>query len=288
MSTDAPADAFALLGSEVRIDILRTLAEDDPTGFDHHALSFSEIYDRVDVGDSGQLSYHLDKLTGHFLRKTEEGYRLRYAGRKVVWAIRAGTFVDGEEREFEADGTCYACGERTLRARAANGWIAVDCRSCGTHHASNPLPPWNLEEGSPDRVLRTLDRVVRHRTSLVGEGICPECSGPVAPSIREDPSEEFDVGVVPVFRCAHCGYWFTPTFGLLALEDRTVEAFLIDRGTDPEERPYWDVPICVDDGHTTVRSREPWRVDVAIEMDDERLRATFDGDARLEDVTVER
>jgi hypothetical protein len=35
-------------------------------------LSFSELYDRLDVADSGQFTNRLDKLLAHFLRKTDE------------------------------------------------------------------------------------------------------------------------------------------------------------------------------------------------------------------------
>ena len=37
-------------------------------------LSFSEIYDRGSVDSSSKLSYHLNELTGTFLRKHENGY----------------------------------------------------------------------------------------------------------------------------------------------------------------------------------------------------------------------
>lgn len=63
-----PDEAFAVLGDESRIDILKSLGEANDQ------LSFSELYERVDTPDSGQFSYHLDKLLGHFVRKTDDGY----------------------------------------------------------------------------------------------------------------------------------------------------------------------------------------------------------------------
>jgi hypothetical protein len=36
------------------------------------------------VCDSGNFSYHLDKLVGHYVEETGEGYRLRNSGRKIV------------------------------------------------------------------------------------------------------------------------------------------------------------------------------------------------------------
>ncbi|QRV14078.1 helix-turn-helix transcriptional regulator [Haloterrigena salifodinae] len=54
-----PEEAFRLLGHEIRVQILLALwrASD-------HALGFSELYDAVDVDDSGQFTYHLSKLEG--------------------------------------------------------------------------------------------------------------------------------------------------------------------------------------------------------------------------------
>jgi hypothetical protein len=287
MVVETPADAFALLGSDIRIDILRALAEASPDGFGERALSFSGVYERVGVEDTGQLSYHLDELVGHFVRKDEAGYGLRYAGWKVVWAIRAGTFLGSPRRTFDAPGTCYACDEPALRARTGDDWLVVDCAACDTRHTANPLAPRTLEDRAPEEVLRVFDTVVRHRVSFATDRICPECNGRVEPSIRVDVPDAWDVGVVPSFACTHCGYWFTPSFGMLLLEDRRVERFLLDRGVDPDARPYWDLPVCIDPGTTAVRGRDPWRVEVVVSADGDRLRATFDGDATVREVSVE-
>jgi hypothetical protein len=44
---------------------------------EENAVSFSELRDRVGTRDSGQFNYHLDQLTGHFIRATDSGYELR-------------------------------------------------------------------------------------------------------------------------------------------------------------------------------------------------------------------
>lgn len=61
-----PDEAFAALGNETRMEMPRALGHADGT------LSFSELYDRLDVADSGQFTNRLDKLLAHFLRKTDE------------------------------------------------------------------------------------------------------------------------------------------------------------------------------------------------------------------------
>jgi DNA-binding transcriptional ArsR family regulator len=61
-----PDEAFAALGNEIRMEMLRALGDADGT------LSFSELYDRLDAGDSGQFTNRLDKLLAHYVRKTDE------------------------------------------------------------------------------------------------------------------------------------------------------------------------------------------------------------------------
>ena len=64
-ATLAPDDAFELLGNETRVRILQTLGTAD------EPVPFSELHDRVGLRDSGQFNYHLDRLVGHFLQKTD-------------------------------------------------------------------------------------------------------------------------------------------------------------------------------------------------------------------------
>lgn len=36
-------------------------------------MRFSELRERVNVDDPGRLNYHLNELTTHFVRRTEDG-----------------------------------------------------------------------------------------------------------------------------------------------------------------------------------------------------------------------
>lgn len=114
MSTDAetdettplaPDDAFAVLGNETRMEILQTLGKGD------EPLSFSELRDRVGMRDSGQFNYHLGKLQGHFIRKVDDEYELRGAGRRVVEAVLSGALTDDPVVEPTViDMDCRLCG----------------------------------------------------------------------------------------------------------------------------------------------------------------------------------
>lgn len=64
-------EAFALLGNETRLAILGALCERiDPVESDV-AVRFSELCDRVVTTDSGQFTYHLERLTGQFVESTD-------------------------------------------------------------------------------------------------------------------------------------------------------------------------------------------------------------------------
>lgn len=83
-----PADAFALLGNGIRMQILQALWAAPET-----LITFSDLFRATDATDSAQFSYHLQQLTQHFVRRTENGYCLRQAGNKVVQAVLAGSFT---------------------------------------------------------------------------------------------------------------------------------------------------------------------------------------------------
>jgi hypothetical protein len=71
----SPAAVFEALASETRIEILEALG--DPPG---ETMSFAELYEAISIDDSGNFSYHLNKLLGTFVRKEGEEYLLSHAG----------------------------------------------------------------------------------------------------------------------------------------------------------------------------------------------------------------
>jgi hypothetical protein len=74
----APDDAFALPGNETRVEMLRTLGDAD------EPMSFTELFDQVGASDSSQFNYHLDKLAGHLVRSSDDGYELQRAGDRLI------------------------------------------------------------------------------------------------------------------------------------------------------------------------------------------------------------
>jgi len=86
-------DAFATLGNETRVQILRELGDAG------EPLAFSTLYDRVDVTDSSQYNYHLDRLLGYFVHRVDGEYALARPGERIVEAIRSGAVTGDPELE---------------------------------------------------------------------------------------------------------------------------------------------------------------------------------------------
>jgi len=119
-----PDDAFAVLGNETRMEILRALgAADGP-------LAFSTLRERVGVRDSGQFTYHLDELTGHFVERSDEGYRLRRAGERVIEAVLSGAVTEAPEREPTLEESVECCDDHA-------GDHSAVCGVCESRYAVN-------------------------------------------------------------------------------------------------------------------------------------------------------
>ncbi|MFB6296557.1 MAG: hypothetical protein ABEH66_06950 [Halobacteriales archaeon] len=88
----APEDAFQTLASEVRVTVLVELLSAEQAGED--PVAFSELQGAAGSDSSAGFAYHLRQLSGHFVRRTEEGYVLTPPGRRAAEAVVSGTFTD--------------------------------------------------------------------------------------------------------------------------------------------------------------------------------------------------
>ncbi|ERH11426.1 MAG: hypothetical protein J07HB67_00433 [halophilic archaeon J07HB67] len=120
MPDDEFEDALSALTHEIRVAVLRELADAD------EPVAFSELRDRVGVRDPGKFNYHLQRLTDHFLRQTEDGYELGYRGRRLLVdnGVDADAVTLGSADETRA---CPVCGE-------------LDCDRLIHVHLGSPAP----------------------------------------------------------------------------------------------------------------------------------------------------
>ncbi|MFY4811202.1 DUF7351 domain-containing protein [Haloarcula sp. AONF1] len=282
--TDAdidPATAFSVIASETRLDILEALwrADDRP-------VRFSELFDAVELADSGQFNYHLQELTGQFVSQGPDGYDLRYAGSQVIRAVRAGTFTRTPDIDpFPVTGACTRCGGGLL-AEYADEQFAIDCEDCGKAHGEYPFPPGGLVDRTTVEVATAFAERVRHLHCLAADGVCPDCAGRMGTEISRDGDCCLDVSVRAEFVCKQCRHELCSPVGLTLLDNSRVAAFYDDHGVDLSSRPYWTLPWCVDDQYTSVEDTDPWRLAVRIPLAEAELTAYLDGD--LQPVEFER
>jgi len=203
-------DAFKLLSAETRLAILLALWEAYEPFADDNTLSFSELRDRVDYDTSGNFSYHLQKLEGHFVESTSDGYRLQQAGHKLVRTVIAGAgLTDTTLAPTKIDADCWICGEPLAIAYEDEHLYTV-CNGCGgkfdTGDEKPPgsvmgfaFEPAGLARPSAEGIFAaSVFRAMQKFTMQMG-GLCPDCSGPVDSSIHVCEDHDTD-GI-----CPNCG-----------------------------------------------------------------------------------
>ncbi|HKJ59463.1 MAG TPA: hypothetical protein VKA37_09545 [Halobacteriales archaeon] len=211
----SPDEAFAVLGNEIRLDVVRVLWQADAAyeyddGSDAvETLPYSELRRRVGVEDNGKFNYHLSKLEPHFVRRTDDGYRLSGAGKGIARTVIA---VSGEDHAaFSADlgEDCPLCGG-DVRVTYADQWLRVRCEECaglfgddaptGTLFLTD-FPAAGMSSRRPEDALETgLYRCALDITySLFG--VCRECAGPVSGSVSVCEEHDRSEGGP----CATCG-----------------------------------------------------------------------------------
>lgn len=121
----------------MRAEILRVLGEDPNEG-----LSFSEFRERVEMDVySGQFDYHLQKLVGHFVGRTDDGYEIHAARLALYRDIRAGRFNRRPELDpFAVGFECYYC-RTAVEASSEDSSFRLRCPDCEHVYTHTMLPP---------------------------------------------------------------------------------------------------------------------------------------------------
>lgn len=277
-----PAEVFAVLGNDTRVEILRALLE---LGADDAPVRFTELFERVDIADSANFNYHLQKLTGHFIKHSDDGYAFRSPGRKVVSSIFTGTLTERAQLGFfPASGSCYAC-DGPLHGWYVDDTLTIGCTDCGTIQVSYPFPSGGLDDRTTDDLLQAFHHYVRHHYCLAADGVCPECTGPVETELLRDP-DDADLEVAVEHVCQRCSYRLQSTVGVTLLDNAAVLVFHSERGVDLNTEPFWHFDWCVSDSRTTITETDPLRVRVTIPCGDDELQVLLDDSVSVIDTAV--
>ncbi len=274
-----PADAFGALADDTRVDVLRALWETDD-----QSASFSELREAVGMRDSGQFNYHLDKLAGQFVRKTDGGYELTHAGRHVVGGLLAGAYtMTGDVDPIALDEPCQNCGgERTFRYE--NERVRVDCAGCDFYTLFE-VPPGVFAGHDRDEFVGVAERYLRQLIAQNRKEFCTYCEGHAPPRVLpaaetvDDAAEEKPDGVrnYPMARneCERCGQHMTMDLGAALLTHPAVVTFYHDHGVDVRTSSLWRFPGA-DRDRSWIRQESPFRAGVRFDADDESLTLTVD------------
>jgi hypothetical protein len=305
----SPEEVFAILGDETRLNVIRALwragalHEYDDVDDTASTVSYSDLRRRVGVDDNGRFNYHLSKLVPHFVRKTEEGYRLSTGGKRIARTVIAIAGTHDTEVTDAARTDCPACGG-DVAVTYEDQWLRFSCTECpglfgdaapdGTL-LNAPFPPPGLVGRTPDEALATeLYRCMLDLTSLM-QGVCPECASATRGTLSVCDGHD----ATPDRLCRACGTPFvawgelrcdTCRFGkrlpveLCVMGLSPVIGFLYERGTDVLAPSLDDLFELVATQVTTAVTQRPLRVVTTI-GDDECLRLTLDDHLTVVDVS---
>lgn len=272
----SPEAAFALLGSDLRLAIIRALGEAEGP------LSFSSLRERVGERDSGRFNYHLGQLVDHFVRRAdgdagEAGYELTLAGSRVVGAVLEGTYTASAAFEpIEVGEPCPLCGGSIL-AEYADERVVVHCVDCGDLTNQFSFPPGTIGQFEREELPEAFDRWLRTTIPRLVGRFCLNCSGRLDATLETDDDPE---ATVVRFDCPRCGSTARVSPSVVVLYHPAGVAFCYDHGLAVTEEPTWRVTPRVEETMEVVAT-DPPRLRLTAAMDGERLVAEVDASAAV-------
>lgn len=271
MTGDSPLEAkVRLVSHEVRSAILVALARHQQESSPGEPLGFTELRRRVGHDDPGNFNYHLKKLVGNLVRKTDDGYLLSDVGHHYVALLVSGRLDPDVTREFpDAEPACPVCGEGAT-VEYEDGLLRTACPE--EHTTQLNVGPELLDEWSVQETLNIALRRNLFEAKSVVEGVCPYCEGPTTGGF-----ERLHDAIAPVQyegRCERCGMLVQNTAGGCVLFHPAVVAFCYRHGIDIYDSA-WEV-LSTNIAAVRVREEQPLTVEVEIAIDDDRLTLTLD------------
>ena len=291
MGSEQTADeVFQVLSDATRIDVLRTIAvaqyENKQSGVAE--LSFSEIYDRIDVDDTSKLSYHLGELTGTFLRKADDSYAFTHAGEQLVRFVLAENYLDPPDiGPIEIEGGCQYCGETTLRAMLEAQYFMVYCTACNRGANAYRIRPAQVRSRTGDELI---DAVIREQVGdllKTRRGVCPDCGGRIETEVWDVANipflEEVPVSHVTVSDCQDCLRFLSLPLPAAAAYHPESISFHWDHGVDILGSGVWEFNRYLHDGRWTSErfDSDPEEYRVELRRETATLRLFLDEDTNV-------
>lgn len=276
---DDIVDAISSLGNRTRLEILLALAEAERERQKQWlTLSFTELYDAVDIESTSQFSYHLDKLVGPFVAETTDGYRLTYGGDKIVRTVLSGVYESTQTfDDVGVDGICVVCGDPSLVATVDEELFVVRCDSCGSTQLTDLLPRSQTRNRSPSAIVDSVGYRIWSTYTLVRGSVCPECYGEVD-TVFFDYEQDGHTFHTLEHTCRECRFMVHMPIEVSAAFHPAAVGFFWKHGISLLELPLWEFLefVATDTVTTTVSNTDPLEVTFEITFDDETLRLEMD------------
>lgn len=312
-TTFPPEEAFSVLGNETRMEVVKLLGRSkDP-------LSFSELFDRVDYDTASNFTYHLDRLDGHFIRQTDDGYELTQRGNRVHQAVLSGAVTDSPRVEpAELDEECYHCGSN-IWIDYRNQFAYIYCPGCDGNYgvptselverlgdpelatelsvkATNPFPPALVTNRSPVEIHRTSVAWFHLEMLAWGLDLCPSCSATLDASVEVCETHDASDGLCDDCRnlqavnqtisCTNCNYSKEGMLSYRLFSNTAMLDFITDHGLNPiapaSPETFWGYFTPYDE---TIRSVDPFEARVTFAIGDDAITLAVDDDLNVVDAT---
>ena len=281
------SDVFGLLSDETRVDILRTVAvaQNDKHLDGPAQLSFSDIYERVDVDNTSKLSYHLGELTGTFLRKDEPGYSFTHAGEKIVRFVLSANYESPEDfGPIPVEAVCPFCDSQAIQARPNHQMLIAECTECDRPVSAYDIPPAQVRERTDEQLIESIKRKHSAHYRQVRNGICPECAGPLSTTVMSSEQLPYDWQEFLVLdECPECLRRYNAPMSYSVAYHPASVAFHWDHGIDIAGKALWELHDFAADGKwsTEKRATDPDEYVVELRQGDDVLRLFLDSEASV-------
>ncbi|RQG93321.1 ArsR family transcriptional regulator [Natrarchaeobius halalkaliphilus] len=291
MGVKEPANAvFGLLSDETRVEILRAIAvaesEHENADPSPAELSFSEIYERINVDNTSKLSYHLGELTETFLRKSDDGYSFTHAGEQIVRFLLSGNYEKPADFDPQpTSGTCLYCGETTLIAQLHHQYFQIECASCERPVSAFPITPAQARSWTDNDLVDNVKQKQAIDYEQIRRGTCPECAGRLSTEVARLPESQRTETIrhLVVDRCREClRRYNSPLTYRVAYHPASV-AFHWDRGIDITSKGLWELHGHVYEGRWVSEriSTDPDEYEIVLRYDGDILRIRLDSYATI-------
>ena len=299
----APDEAFALLGNEMRMEILQVLGEADGP------MTFTELRDRVGIRQGGQFNYHLDKLVGHFVAKTDDGYSIGRPGRRIIEAVLSGAVTD--DPVIDRTGIDFACllCNAPIEVCFQQERLELYCTECAGQYGDSlgqresittdrrgylgqfPLPAAGIDGRTPEEVLDAASLWAHLELLAAANGVCPRCSAVVDRSVHVCEDHDASEGLCPTCdqrhevtienRCTNCVYEIQGIAVIQLISNPDLRSFVAERGIDPLAQGVkwgWEYD-------ENVHSAEPFEATFTFAIDGDGITLRVDDEFEVVDVT---